>query len=192
MLQHLSLRSHQLLPQLLLQLLLSRRHRRPRSRCQHFLGLPVVRFSRHCQRPHSSRTHRRQSLSPSFHRHYFQGEEERGPYFSSRHSRQLQHSLLQMLTLLLLSRLPRLRTLFQAVLAREPRRQLHPQSVQIQQAVLTSSSHPSLRVHRLTTTTTMTQTASSPCHDNRISSSPFWCFDAKGGESQGELESGGG
>jgi len=172
--------------QLLLQLQLLQRHRRPRSRCQHFLGLPVVRCSHHCQRLHSSRTHRRQSLSPSFHRHYFQGEEERGPYFSSRHSRQLQHSLLQMLTLLLLSRLPHLRTLFQAVLAREPRRQLLPQSAP------TSSFRLSPRVHRPTTTTMTTRTASLPCHDSRISSSPFWCFDAKGGESQGELESGGG
>ena len=169
----------------LLQLQLLQRHRRPRSRCQHYLGLPIVHCSRHCQRLHSSRTHRRQSLSPSFHRHYSQGEVERGPYFSSRHSRQLQHSLRQMLTLLLLSRLPRLRTLFQAVLAREPLPQLHPQSLQIQQAVLTSSSRLSPRVHRPTTTTTMTWTASLPCHDSRISSSPFWCFVAKGGESQG-------
>ena len=171
-----------------------RRHRRPRSRCPHYLGLPVVHSSHHCQRLHSSRTLLRQSSqspSPSYHRHYLQGEEERVLCFSSRHSRQPQH-LLQMLTHLLLSRLPLLRTLFQAVPAREPRRQLHPQSVQIQQAVLTSSSHLSPRVHRPTTTTTMTRTASLPCHDSRISSSPFWCFDAKGGESQGELESGGG
>ena len=161
---------------------------------EHYLGLPVVHSSHHCQRLHSSRTLLRQSSqspSPLYHRHYLQGEEERVLCFSSRHSRQPQH-LLQMLTHLLLSRLPPLRTLFQAVPAREPRRQLHPQSVQIQQAVLTSSSRLSPRVHRLTTTTTMTRTASSPCHDSRISSSPFWCFDAKGGESQGELESGGG
>src|SRR6185369_14101275 len=91
-----------------------------------------------------------------------------------------------MLTHLLLSRLPRLRTLFQAVLAREPRRQLHPQSVQIQQAVLTISSRPSRRVHRPTTTMMTTRTVSSPYRDSRTSSSPFWCFDAKGGESQGE------
>ena len=169
--------------QLLLQLQLLQRHRRPRSRCLHYLGLPVVHCSRHCQRLHSSRTHRRQSLSSSFHRHYSQGEVERGPYFSSRHSRQLQHSLRQMLTLLLLSRLPRLRTLFQAVLAREPLPQPHPQSLQIQQAVLTSSSRLSPRVHRpTTTTTTMTRTASSPYRDSRTSSSPFLCFDAKGGE----------
>ena len=163
----LSLQSLQL--QLLLQLQLPHRHRRPRSRCPHSLGLPVVRSSHHCQRLHYSRTHRRQcsqSPSPSYHRHYLQGEEERSPYFSSRHSRQLQHSLLQMLTLLLLSRLPR-----------EPPRQLHPQSAQ------TSSSRPSPRALCPTTMTTMTQTASSPCRDSRTSSSPFWCFDAKGGES---------
>ena len=188
--------SHQLLLlQLLLQLQLPQRHRRPHSRCPHCLGLPVVHSSHHCQRLHSSRSllqQSSQSPSPSYHRHYLQGEEERVLYFSSRHSRQLQLLLLQMLTHLLLSRLLLLRTLFQAVPARELRRQLHPQSVHIQQAVLTSSSRLSPRVHRLTTTTTMTRTASSPCHDIRISSSPFWCFDAKGGESQGELESGGG
>ena len=166
-----------------LQLQLLRRHRRPRSRCQHYLGqhylgLPVVRSSHHCQRLHSSRTHRRQfsqSPSPSYHRHYLQGEEERSLKFRSRHSRQLQHSLLQMLTLLLLSRLPRLRTLSQAVLVREPLRQLHPQSVQ------TSSSRPSPRALR--PTTTMTRTTFSPYHVSRISSLPFWSFDAKGGES---------
>ena len=75
--------------------------------------------------------------------------------------------------------------------SREPLPQLHPQSLQIQQAVLTSSSRPPPRVHRPTTTTmTMTRTTSSPCRDSRTSSSPFWCFDAKGGE--GVLESGGG
>ena len=82
------------------------------------------------------------------------GEEERVLYFSSRHSRQLQHLLLQMLTQLLLSRLPLLRTLSQAVPAREPPRQLHLQSVQ------NRSSRPSPRVLRPTTTTTWT--ASSP------------------------------
>ena len=178
-LEHLSLQSLQLQP--LLQLQLLRRHRRPRSRCSHYLDLPVAHSSHHCQRLHSSRTLLRQSSqspSPLYHRHYLQGEEERVLCFSSRHSRQPQH-LLQMLTHLLLSRLPLLRTLSQAALAREPPGQLHPQSVQ------TSSSRPSLRARRPTTTTTTTRTASSPCHDSRISSSPFWCFDAKLGESQG-------
>ena len=57
------------------------------------LCLPVVHSSHHCQRLHSSRTLRwqfSQSPSPSYHRHYLQGEEERSPFFSSRHSRQLQ------------------------------------------------------------------------------------------------------
>ena len=175
----------------LLQLQLLRRHRRPRSRCPHSLGLPVVRSSHHCQRLHFFRTHRRQfrqSPSPLYHRQYLQGEEERGPYFSSRHSQPVQQSRLLRLTLLLLTRLLLLRTLSQVVLAREPPRQLHPQSA------LTSSFRLSPRVHRPTTTTTMTtQTASLPYHDSRISSSPFWCFDAKGGERvRGELESGGG
>ena len=58
-----------------------------------------------------------------------------------------------------------------------------PQSVQIQQAALTSSSRPSPRVHRPTTTTMTTRTVSLPYRDSRTSSSPFWCFDAKGGES---------
>ena len=104
-------------------------------------------------------------------------EEERSLYFHSRRSRQLQQSRLQMATLLLLTRLPLLRTLSQAVPAREPPRQLHLQSAQ------TRSSRPSPRVLHPTTTTTTTCTASSPCHDSRTRSSPFWCFDAKGGES---------
>ena len=80
------------------------------------------------------RTHHQrfsQSPSPSYHRHHFQGEEEeRSLYFHSRRSRQLQQSRLQMATLLLLTRLPLLRTLSQAVPVREPPRQLHLQSAQ--------------------------------------------------------------
>jgi hypothetical protein len=65
-------------------------------------------FSHHCQQLHSSRSllqQCRQSASPSYHRDYLQGEVERVPCFSSRHSRQLQHLLLQMLSHPLLSRL---------------------------------------------------------------------------------------
>jgi hypothetical protein len=49
-----------------------------------------------------------------------------------------------------------------------------PQSVQLQQAVLTCSSHPSPRIHRPTTTMMMTRIVSSPFRDSRISSSHFW------------------
>jgi hypothetical protein len=173
-LEHRHLPLHQLQP-LLLQL--PQRPRRPCSRCPHYLGLRFVHFSHHCQRLHSSRSHLqlcRQSASPSFHRHYLQGEVERVPCFSSQHSRQLQHLLLQMLSHPLLSRLLLPRTLFQAVPALEPRRQLHLQSVQLQQAVLTTSSRPSPRIHRPTTTTTMTRTVFLPYHDSRISSSPLF------------------
>src|SRR6185312_14625759 len=130
----------------------------------HFLGLPVVRSSRHCQRLRSFRTHHQQfsqSPSPSYHRHYLQGEEEeRSPYHRSRRSQQPQQSRLQMLTPLLLTRLRLLRILSQAVPAREPPRQLHLQSAR------THSSCPSPRVLRPTTTMT-TWTASSPCRDGR-------------------------
>ena len=181
MLEHLSLQSLQLQP--LLQPQLPRRHHRPRSQCPHSLGLLVVRSSRHCQRLRFFRTHRQrfsQSPSPSYLRYHLQGEvEERSLYFRSRRSRQPQQSRLQMLTPLLLTRLPLLRTLSQAVPAREPPRQQHLQSTR------TRSSRLSPRVHRPTTTTTMTPTVSSPYRDSRTSSSPFWCFDAKGGEGVG-------
>ena len=67
--------------ELLLQLQLQRRRRKPRSRCQHSLGLPVVRSSRHCQRLHSFRTHR-QRFSQSHSRRTtgttFRGRRRRG------------------------------------------------------------------------------------------------------------------
>src|SRR6185369_12123032 len=100
-------------------------------------------------------------------RYHLRGEEEeRSLYFRSRHSRQPQQSRLRILTLLLLTRLPLLRTLSQAVPAREPPRQLHLQSAR------TRSFRPSPRVLRPTTT----WTASSPSRDYRTRSSPFWCF----------------